>query len=135
MSGSTRSKVRVSGLHEIDKPTCMDDLSHAGHAFSHSCARPLIEKLRKKLWVIVTPEFRRWIHVTGEQHERKTLQGERHAMGANRYFDTKKRIFVPLCQLQHKVQMMKDIAWKSLASLQIVASASTCAQRMAANLL
>ena len=46
MSGSTRF-VGVGWLHEIDKPTCIDDFSRAGHAFSQSCARLLIEKLPK----------------------------------------------------------------------------------------
>ena len=59
---------------------------------------------------------------------------------------TQTHIFVPLSQLQQKVQVMKNIGylevllfgldtWKSLASLQIVASVCTFAQEMGANLL
>ena len=73
MSGSTRFNVGVGWLHEIDKPTCKDDFSRAGHAFSQSCARLLIEKLRKALGVIVDSEFRRRIHVREGQYERTTL--------------------------------------------------------------
>ena len=68
-------------------------------------------------------------------------------MGTNWYFDTKHISSSPLSQLQQKVQqVMKDVGylevllfgldtWKSLASLQIVASVCTVAQEMGANLL